>query len=91
MAEVNLLEKVKSWMGFGGNNYQDERLKGYIDEVKQYLLDGGASKEIVDAPTSAGVIARGVSDLYYEGVLSPYFKERATQICLKKVNKDVQT
>ena len=87
MAEVNLLEKVKSWMGFGGNNYQDERLQG--EEVKQYLLDGGASKEIVGAPTSAGVIAIGVSDLYYEGALSPYFKERATQVCLKKVKKDV--
>lgn len=89
MAEVNLLEKVKNWMGFSGNNYQDERLKSYIDEIKQYLLDGGASQEIVGAPTSAGVIAIGVSDLYYEGALSPYFKERATQVCLKKVKKDV--
>ncbi len=89
MAEVNLLEKVKSWMGFSGNNYQDERLKGYIEEVKQYLLDGGASQEIVDAPTSAGVIAIGVSDLFYEKALSSYFKERATQVCLKKVKKDV--
>ena len=88
MAEVSLLEKVKIMLDITGQ-YQDEKIQGYIDEVKQYLMDGGAKQEIVDAPTSVGTIARGVSDLYFDGAFSPYFKERAIQLSLKEVNKDV--
>lgn len=87
MAEVSLLEKVKSMIGVTGT-YQDATIQGYIDEVKQYLIDGGVSKEVADASTSAGIIARGVTDLWNygagDGQLSPYFKERVIQLALKK-------
>lgn len=88
MAEVNLLEKVKTMNGFTGT-YQDELIKSYIDEVKQYLMDGGVKQEIIEASTSVGVIARGVSDLYYDGSLSGYFRERAIQLSMKEVKEDV--
>lgn len=88
MAEVNLLEKVKTLNGFTGT-YQDDLIKSYIDEVKEYLMDGGVQQEIVDAPTSVGVIARGVSDLYYDGSLSGYFRERVIQLSMKEVKDDV--
>lgn len=87
MPESNVLETVKILLGVTGT-YQDATMQAYIDEVKQYLLDGGARKEIVDAQTSAGVIARGVADLWNygagDGKLSPYFKERAIQLALKR-------
>ena len=86
MAEVSLLEKVKSMLGVKGT-YQDATLQLYIDEVKQYLTDGGVSQETVEASTSAGIIARGVIDLWNygagAGALSAYFKERAIQLALK--------
>ncbi len=78
-----MLEQVKSNLGITGT-YQDATIQGWIDEVKQYLLDGGVRPEVVDAPTSAGVISRGVADLWNygagDGKLSPYFKERAVQL-----------
>ena len=86
MAETSLLEKVKSMLGVTGT-YQDQTFQFHIDEVKQYLLDGGVSQETVEAPTSAGIIARGVCDLWNygagAGTLSNYFRERAIQLAIK--------
>lgn len=87
MAEVTTLDTVKSMLGVTGN-YQDTTMRAYIDEVKEYLLSAGVAKDTVDAPTSAGIIARGVADLWNYGAgageLSPYFRERAIQLALKK-------
>ena len=89
MAEFDILTTVKNALGLQGNNYFDDTLKIYIEEVKQYLIEGGCSQAIVDMESSAGVIARGVADLWNYGSgnaeLSPYFKERAIQLCAKAV------
>lgn len=78
-----LLIKVKKGLGITGD-YQDETLKIYIDETKQYMLSAGVHKSIVDSPISIGTIIRGVSDLWDYGSgstgLSPYFKERCIQL-----------
>ncbi|WP_317300875.1 phage head-tail connector protein [Allobaculum stercoricanis] len=87
MAEFNLLSSVKKMNGITGD-YQDEILSQYIEEIKQYLMDGGVIREVVDSPTSAGVIAKGVSDLFYDGALSKYFKERAIQLSYKRGGGD---
>lgn len=85
--DFNILERVKSDLGLTGNNFHDSTLSGYISEVKEYLLDAGASETVVNAESSAGVISRGVSDLWNYGSgganLSPYFKERAIQLVYK--------
>lgn len=88
MAEVfDILTKVKNNLGITGD-YQNDTLKGYIEEVKQFLLDAGVSEIVVESETSAGVIARGVSDLWNYGAgnaeLSPYFMQRAAQLAYKK-------
>lgn len=90
MAE-SLLEKVKAGIGLTGK-YQDSMVQNMIDEIKQYLLDGGVKKEIAESPEAAGVIVKGVYDLYYNGALSAYFRERAMQLSYKKpeVKEDVQ-
>lgn len=94
MAETSTLEIVKAMLGITGT-YQDILLGHYINEVKQYLIEGGVTQEIVNAPTSAGVIARGVCDIWNygagDGNLSPYFKERAIQLAMKVVDENVQT
>lgn len=87
MADLSLLETAKIRIGITGE-FQNDRIQGYIDDIKQYLLDGGVEREIVEAPSSAGVIVRGVYDLYYNDNLSSYFIERASQLSYKEVDKN---
>ena len=35
-----MLEKVKKSLGITGN-YQDDIIQGWIDEIKQLMIDGG--------------------------------------------------
>lgn len=84
MAEtVTLLDKVKSALGITGN-YQDATLNVYIDEVIAYMVSAGVPESIINADISAGVIARGVTDLWNynggAGKLSQYFYERVCQL-----------
>lgn len=86
MAEVSTLEKVKTLIGMTGA-YQDETIQAYIDEVKEYLKGAGVAEDTVEASASAGIIARGVTDLWNygagEGELSPYFMQRAIQLAMR--------
>ena len=91
MADV--LSKVKSALGITGN-YQDTTLKIYIDEVKYYMLDAGVPESVVNSDASAGVISRGVTDLWSygtnDGKLSDYFYQRVSQLALsEEVDTDV--
>lgn len=86
MAEtITLLDKVKSALGITGE-YQDATLNVYIDEVKAYMVSAGVSEDIINADSSAGVIARGVTDIWNynggEGKLSQYFYQRVSQLAL---------
>ncbi len=83
-----MLEKVKKSLGITGS-YQDSTIQEYIDEVKQYLIDGGVLREVVEHSTSSGIVARGVADLWNYGSggtsFSPYFMQRAIQLSGKTV------
>lgn len=76
------LEQVKAALGIVGD-YQDATLQIYFDEAVAFLKDAGVS----DANITAGVVARGVSDLWNygsgNGKLSPYFMQRAAQLSYK--------
>jgi hypothetical protein len=76
------LEQVKAALGIVGD-YQDATLQIYFDEAVAFLKDAGVS----DANITAGVVARGVSDLWNygagDGKLSPYFMQRAAQLSYK--------
>ena len=78
---VDILGKVKNSLGITGN-YQDDTLNEYINEVKLYMISAGVSEAITNSEMSAGVIARGVSDLwnYGNGKLSEYFYQRVSQL-----------
>lgn len=83
---ADTLSKVKSALGITGT-YQDETLTVYIDEVKDYMMSAGVSEDVVNSDVSAGVIARGVTDLWNynggAGKLSDYFYQRVSQLVYK--------
>lgn len=83
MASATLLTKVKSGLGITGTDL-DVTLTEYIDEVVDFLKEAGIS----EANIPAGLVTRGVSDLWNygngEGKLSEYFFQRATQLSYKE-------
>lgn len=83
--EFNILTSVKNALGVTGT-YQDNTLNVYINDIKDYLLSAGVPSEQVDSEVSAGVISRGVADIWNygsgDGKLSSYFYERVIQLSL---------
>lgn len=73
------LADVKNALGITGD-YQDATLQVYFDEVVSFLTDSGVAAEKI----TAGLVSRGVSDLWNyggaEGKLSEYFYQRAAQL-----------
>lgn len=82
MTEAEMLTSVKNALGIQGN-YQDDTLTEYINEVVGFLIDSGVKQNNI----TAGIIARGVSDLWSygsgDGKLSAYFMQRAAQLSYK--------
>lgn len=77
------LEMVKNALGIVGD-YQDDTLQVYFDEVIDFLNNSG----VAEANITAGLVARGVSDLWNygdgDGKLSSYFLQRATQLSYRR-------
>lgn len=82
MTDAEMLSKVKAALGVEGT-YQDDTISEYISEVVAFLNDAGVTAENI----TAGVVARGVSDLWNYGAgngrLSDYFMQRAAQLSYK--------
>lgn len=77
---------VKNGLGIM-DDFHNETLQTYIDEVQQYLQAAGVPETVTGTKECGGVILRGVADLWNYGAggatLSPYFHERAAQLALK--------
>ena len=90
MTAETLLIYVKESLSITGSNL-DKTINNYIDEVKGYLLSAGVPQTTIDSAAAAGVIARGVADLWNYGngdtKLSEYFYQRANQLCYVVVNE----
>jgi hypothetical protein len=76
-----LLDNVKKALNITGD-YQNATLEVYIEEVQDFILGAGVPADKI----TAGLVARGVSDLWNygagEGKLSDYFKLSVTQKAL---------
>lgn len=76
------LSDVKTALGVTGT-YQDSTLQIYFDEVISFLTESG----VASGNITAGIVARGVSDLWNYGEaggkLSEYFFQRAAQLAYK--------
>lgn len=85
MNDAEMLANVKFALGIEGD-YQDNTLSEYIEEVIDFLTDAGVAASNI----KAGLVARGVSDLWNYGSgggkLSEYFLQRATQLSYKGAN-----
>lgn len=81
--EYNMLDTVKTALGITGD-YLDGTIALYIAEVNEYLADAGVPSTVIGTQQTAGVVTRGVADLWNygggAGVLSPYFYERVIQL-----------
>lgn len=77
------LTEVKAALGITGA-YQDATLQVYFDETVAFLKDAGVQEDAI----TAGIVARGVSDLWNygagEGKLSSYFMQRAAQLAYRR-------
>lgn len=83
-----MLEAVKNSLGITGT-YQDTTIQKWIDEIKELMIDGGIPLSVVNDKKSAGVIAKGIDDLYFQkNDLSEYFWQRATQLAYKDGDKN---
>ena len=82
MTDAQMLTAVKAALGIEGT-YQDTTITEYINEVKSYLVGAGVKASDI----TAGVVARGVADLWSygsgQGKLSDYFMQRAAQLSYK--------
>ena len=76
------LTDVKNALGITGE-YQDATIQVYMNEAVDFLKEAG----VPDGAITAGLVARGVSDLWNygagDGKLSPYFIQRASQLSYK--------
>ena len=85
MNDAEMLTNVKFALGIEGD-YQDNTLSEYIEEVIGFLTDAGVAKSNI----KAGLVARGVSDIWNYGSgggkLSECFLQRATQLSYKGAN-----
>ncbi|MCM1218126.1 MAG: hypothetical protein NC548_26875 [Lachnospiraceae bacterium] len=80
------LSPVKNALGITGN-YQDETIRGYIEETVGYLEGAGVQASCIPP----GIVARGVSDLWEYGAgeahFSAYFMQRAAQLSYEQPQK----
>jgi hypothetical protein len=76
------LTEIKAALNITGD-YQDATLQIYMDDVMGFLEEAGVNP----ANVSAGLVARGVADLWNygagDGRLSTYFRQRAAQLSYK--------
>ena len=78
---VSDIEKIKRAIGVTGNAL-DETITPYIESIEKYLMSTGVKAQNMEV----GLVARGVTDVWNygngDGELSPYFYQRAGQLCL---------
>lgn len=81
--DYDLLAAVKAALGITGE-YLDATISLYISEIEEYLKAAGVPADVIGTEATAGVVARGVADIWQygsgAGALSPYFYERAIQL-----------
>ena len=62
MTDAELLDKVKTAINLKGNDYQNDTIQFWIEQVKIELLRAGVSAVVLGSTLAAGCIARGVDD-----------------------------
>ena len=75
------------------DNYHNDLLLQYANDVKFFLKSAGISESKINSDDSVGCIFRGVSDLWNnepgEGKFSELFIQRAIQLRLDELKENV--
>jgi len=91
MADTSILTAVKNALGITGD-YQDATISVYVNDVIAYMESAGVPQAVINSSKSAGVIARGVTDLWNynggAGKLSDYFYQRVSQLVYTTVSAE---
>lgn len=87
------LAKIKiAIYGTSAQNFNDEQLQFYIDEVIEELVDAGVAREVAQSNAAVGCIAIGVNDLwnYASGGVrhSEQFNSRLIQLSCRKAGAE---
>lgn len=84
MTDAELLAKIKNGLGITGS-FQDETLRVFIDDTKEFLISAGVKASVVNSAASVGCILQGVTDKWVEkrGDYSESFKKRLIQLTFK--------
>ena len=82
IADVDLLAQVKNGINLNGNDYQDDTITVWINEVKQDLLYAGVSAEVLGSTLAVGCITRGVDDRWLSHLpdYSDFFNKGAERL-----------
>lgn len=64
LTHAERLNLVKTALGFGGNNFNDEILEIYIEDAMYFLVDAGVSEEVAESRAAIGAIVAYVNDNY---------------------------
>lgn len=83
MTREDQLNACKRSMNITGT-YQDAPIGILLDEVRQLLVDAGASEELVDSEEAIGTICRAVDDLFNYRKLSEYAHMRIINLACRK-------
>lgn len=83
-----ILEEVKKRLAITDES-NDDVLSGLIDDVIEYCVSAGVSRETMESAKAYGLITRGVSDLWSmasgEGKFSDVFNLRLVQLQYEKI------
>lgn len=82
LSDEELLAQVKSGINLNGNDYQDDTITVWINEVKQDLLYAGVSAEVLGSTLAVGCITRGVDDRWLSHLpdYSDFFNKGAERL-----------
>lgn len=82
ISDADLLVLVKNGINLNGNDYQDNTITVWINEVKEDLLYAGVSEEVLGSTLAVGCIARGVDDRWLSHLpdYSDFFNKGAERL-----------
>lgn len=79
------ITQIKQALGIG-NGIPDATINVWLSDVKDFMLNAGVPSSVINADTTIGTLARGVSDTWNYGdgdtAYSMVFKMRVTQLAL---------
>ncbi len=84
MTTTEQITKIKQAVGIA-EGIPDATIEIWLDEVKDFMRNAGVPEHVINANTTVGLLARGVSDIWNYGDsdklgFSKVFEQRVVQL-----------